>query len=147
MELEVIRKFFKPTYTIGKFIVDKVKLCDTLEDPVRDLQDINHDGDFNDPGEGKIYGETAIPYGRYKVIVTYSPKLRRRLPLLLNVPGYSGIRIHKLVSAKGTEGCIGVGENTAAGKLSNGRYYEIAIIALIDRAKEQGEEVWITIKQ
>lgn len=146
MELEVIRKYFKPTYTIGKFIVDMVKLCDTLEDPVRDLQDINHDGDFDDPGEGKIYGETAIPYGRYKVIVTYSPKLKRRLPLLLNVPGYSGIRIHELISAKGTEGCIGVGENTAPGKLSNGKYYEICVIALIDKAIQEGEAVWITIK-
>ena len=78
MELEVIRKYFKPTYTIGKFIVDMVKLCDTLEDPVRDLQDINHDGDFDDPGEGKIYGETAIPYvlvydqlGTFLALATY----------------------------------------------------------------------------
>lgn len=147
METFVIRKFFKETYTIGRFLVEDQIICNTLEDKVRELHDINHDGDYDDSEEGKIYGETAIPCGRYKLTVSYSPKLKRRLPLLHDVPGFTGIRIHKLRSAKGTEGCIGVGENTSKGKLSNGAYYETMIINLIDEAIERGEECWITIKQ
>ena len=59
MELFVFRKFFKETYTIGKFYVGDKFLTNTLEDKVRDLKDLNKDGDFTDQGEGKIYGETA----------------------------------------------------------------------------------------
>lgn len=147
METFVIRKFFKETYTIGRFLVEDRVICNTLEDKVRELYDINHDGDYDDSEEGKLYGETAIPCGRYKLTVSYSPKLKRRLPLINDVPGFTGIRIHKLVSAKGTEGCVGVGENTSKGKLSNGRYYETLIIQLIDEAIQKGEECWITIKQ
>lgn len=147
MEWFIVRKFFKEEYTIGRLMLGDHKVCDTLEDKVRELHDINHDGDFTDEGEGKVYGETAIPCGKYRVTVSYSQKLKRRLPLINDVPGFTGIRIHKLRSAKGTEGCPGVGENTSKGKLSNGAYYETMIVRLIDEAIENGEEVWITIKQ
>ena len=147
MELEVIRKWFKDSYTIGKFFIDKERFCDTLEDKVRELHDINHDGDFRDEGEGKIYGETAIPCWRYPVVVSYSPKLKRRLPLLLNVEGFEGIRIHAVTTAKGTEGCIGIGKNVKPGRLDNGPYYETVLVQRIDEAVKNGEEVHITIKQ
>lgn len=147
MELYVIRRFFNDKYTIGRFLEGQEKICDTLEDPVRELNDINHDGDFDDTDEGKIYGETAIPCGRYPVIVTYSPSFKRFLALLLNVPGFSYIRIHSLRSAKGTKGCIGVGVNSIKGKLVNGPYYETIITKKIQDAIKRGEEVWITIKQ
>jgi len=147
MDLQVLRRFLCPTYTIGRFTIDSVYFCDTLEDKVRDLNDYNHDGDFDDSGEGKIYGETAIPAGRYKVIVSYSPKLKRRLPLLLDVPGFTGIRIHSLVTARGTEGCIGVGQNRKKGQLTNGPYFETTLVQRIDEAIKNKEEVFITIKQ
>jgi len=147
LELEILRKFFAETYTVGRFFVDGVKLCDTLEDKVRELHDINHDGDYTDPGEGKVYGETAVPCGRYKVVVSMSPKLKRRLPQILDVPGFTGIRIHALKSAKGSEGCPGVGENKIKGQLVNGPYYETRIIQIIDQATKEGRETFITIKQ
>jgi len=146
MEIELIRRHFKDTYTIGRMLIDKNYYCDVLEDVVRDLKDINHDGDFNDPGEGKIYGETAIPYGRYQVEVTLSPKFKRRLPILLDVPGFTGIRIHAGATAKNTEGCILVGKNNKPGRLDNGPYYETILVQRIDEAKRNGESVYITIK-
>jgi len=147
MELILIRKHFKETYTIGTLHLEQMVLCSTLEDKVRDLQDINHDGDFTDEGEGKVYGETAIPCGRYRVIISYSPKFKKPLPLLLDVPGFKYIRIHSLRTAKGTEGCIGVGENKTKGQLTNGPYYETLITQKIQDAINRGEEVWITIKE
>jgi hypothetical protein len=147
MELTLIRKYFAETYTIGRLLNGDEYFCDTLEDKVRELQDINNDGDLTDPGEGKIYGETAIPYGRYRIILNYSPKLKRVLPLLLDVLGFKGIRIHKGVTAKHTLGCILVGENKVKGKVINGTYYEIAIINLIREAIKNKQLVFITIRR
>lgn len=147
MEIELIRKFFKDTYTIGKLYIDGIFFADTLEDPIRDLKDLNHDGDFNDPGEGKIYGETAIPCGRYQVIVSYSPKFEKRLPELLKVPGFMNIRIHAGANAKHTEGCILVGENKEKGRLVNGPYYQTQLVQMIDDSFENNETCFITIKE
>lgn len=90
-ELLLQRRYFNEKYTIGRLSVDDEPFCDTLEDKVRDY---NMDGDLLDEGEGKIYGQTAIPYGRYRIVVSYSPKFKRDLPLLLAVPHFTGIRIH-----------------------------------------------------
>jgi hypothetical protein len=146
LELDIIRNFFHEQYTIGWFYADGVRWCNTMEDVVRTLIDKNNDGDFTDEGEGKIYGQTAIPYGRYKVIVTDSPKLGRRLPLLLNVPGFTGIRIHFGKNAKWSEGCPLVGENNKRGELENPDWIN-KIIKIIDQATKEGKETWITIKQ
>ena len=147
MEIEVIRRHFKDTYTIGRMLLDKTYFCDVLEDKVRDLKDINHDGDFDEEGEGKIYGETAVPCGRYEVIVSYSPKFMRRLPLLLDVEGFTYIRIHTGSTAKNTEGCILVGKNTKPGRLENGPYFETLLVQKIDEEAKKGKQSFITIKQ
>jgi hypothetical protein len=147
MELTLIRKHFGEKYTIGRLSIDQAYLCDTLEDVVRDLHDINHDGDFDDEGEGKIYGKTAIPAGRYKVIVNMSRKLKRRLPLLLNVSGFTGIRIHGGKNETWSEGCILVGENKIKGQLINYGYWETRMVQIIDEAIKRKEEVWITIEE
>jgi len=147
MELTLIRKFFKDTYTIGRLYNESAVICATLEDRVRNLSDYNKDGDFDDDGEGKIYGQTAIPCGRYKVIVNDSPGIKRRLPLLLDVPGFTGIRIHHGKNADWSSGCILVGENTMKATLTNGPYYEDLVIRLIDKATEQGEQTFISIKE
>jgi hypothetical protein len=144
MEIEVIRRHFKDTYTIGKLYINKSYFCDTLEDPVRDLKDLNHDGDFDDPGEGKIYGETAIPCGRYQVIVTYSPKFEKRLPELFRVPGFRNIRIHAGTNPKHTEGCVLIGENKEKGRLVNGPYYQTRLVQMID---ETEDKIFITVKE
>jgi hypothetical protein len=147
MELTVIRKYFTENYTIGKLYADGMYLCDTMEDKIRDLQDFNHDGDFNDSGEGKIYGRTAIPCGRYRVMFTYSMKLKRSLPLLVDVYGYSGIRIHAGKNHLWTEGCILVGENKIKGELINYKYWETNISTLVRNAINTGNKVYITIKE
>lgn len=132
----------KTDYTIGKLYINGVYYCNTLEDSVRDY---NKDGDLTDPGEGKIYGETAIPYGVYQVTVTYSPKFKRKLPLILNVPHFKYIRIHAGNTNKDTHGCILVGENKIPGKVINSRAYETQITQAIMNAIEREETVKLII--
>ena len=147
MELFLIRKFFKDRYTIGKLYNENTFICNTLEDKIRDLNDLNHDGDFDDLNEGKVYGETAIPCGRYKVIVSMSHAIGRMLPLLLDVPGFTGIRIHSGATERNTKGCILVGENKRKGELINGPYYETYVRDMIETAIAKFEPVYITIKE
>jgi hypothetical protein len=147
MELTLIRKHFKEKYTIGDLYCDQVRLCSTLEDTVRELHDINHDGDFDDSNEGKIPGKTAIPCGKYKILVTHSAKLKRILPILIGVPGFTGIRIHGGKNETWTEGCILVGENVVKGQLLNYGYWETTIKDLLLAEISMGNKNYITIKQ
>jgi hypothetical protein len=147
MEIGLHRKYFKDNYTIGRLFVDSQYFCDTLEDKTRDLKDLNHDGDFNDKGEGKIYGQTAIPCGRYKVQLHYWQKHHKEVPILMNVPGFTGILIHTGVTQKDTEGCILVGQNKQSGRLTNGPYYLVTLTEKIREALNDKEEVYITIKE
>ena len=139
MELLLERKYLKSDYTIGRLYIDGNFYCNTLEDPVRD---INKNGTF-DCGELKISGHTAIPYGEYEVKVTYSPKFKRNMPLLLNVPNFEGIRIHKGNTNKDTSGCILPGENTKRGMVLNSTKYEHELTSLIEKANKRGEKVII----
>ena len=141
-ELLLKRRYFNDRYTIGSLSVDGELLCDTLEDKVRDY---NKDGDLLDKDETKVYGETAIPYGRYKVIVSYSPKLKRELPLLNDVPHFSGIRIHAANWPTQLEGCIAPGENKVKGGVINSRHYEEIVTSWVKTWQSNGEDVWINI--
>lgn len=141
-ELLLQRRYFNPNYTIGRLSVDDENFCDVLEDRVRDY---NKDGDLLDEGEEKVYGQTAIPYGRYRIVVDYSPKFKRDLPRLLSVPHFEGIRIHSGNHAGHTEGCILVGENKVKGGLVNSRVYERELTSWLKLWQKQGEELWITI--
>jgi hypothetical protein len=135
----LVNRFFKgDTYTIGRLNIDGVPFCDTLEDVVRDL---NKDGDLNDPGEGKIYGQTAIPYGTYKVVLSHSPKFKRILPEILNVPEFTSIRIHAGTTAGDTLGCLLIGKNMFKGTLSHSRITENSLVAKLQQAKE---DIFIT---
>jgi hypothetical protein len=142
INLTLERLYLKPDYTIGNLSVRGMQFCQTLEDTVRDL---NKDGDLEDEGEFKVYGETAIPYGRYKVVVTMSPKFKRELPLVLDVKHFTGIRIHRGSTNKNTSGCILVGDNTAKGRLTNSEYYERKLTAMLKAYIATGEEVYINI--
>lgn len=135
MKLRVERRVKGDTYTIGSLYVNGEKFCDTLEDRVRNLAG----------GESKVPGETAIPEGRYKVIVNRSPKFGRDLPRLLDVPQFEGVLIHRGNTDKDSSGCILVGENKVKGKVINSTPYEERLVALCKAALAEGETIEIEI--
>ncbi len=139
MKLLLKREFLGNDYTVGSLFIDGEYFCDTLEDPVRD---IDRDGVFKGK-EIKIPGRTAIPYGKYGLTVNYSPKFRRRLPRLLDVPDFEGILIHRGNTADDTSGCILVGENRIKGMVLNSSAYEKRLVELLGSA--EGEEMTIEI--
>lgn len=100
MKLVLNRLLKTNTFTIGELLINDKYQCDILEDKVR----------LNE----KVYGKTAIPAGTYEIKMTYSPKFKCVMPLLLNVPGFEGIRIHSGNSSKDTLGCL------ITGKWNNG---------------------------
>lgn len=118
MEIKLVRIAFKETYTIGKLYVDGKYFCDTIEDKDRGL---DNSMTSNEILKRKVKGQTAIPTGHYVINITYSPKYKRMMPLLLNVKGFSGIRIHSGNTAKDTEGCLIVGKNKQVGMVLESR--------------------------
>lgn len=130
MELVLRRKFKGKHYTIGDLTVNGAFFCNTIEDVVRA------------PGV-KVYGETAIPFGKYKVVMRYSPKYKKVLPLLLDVPMFEGIRIHSGNTQLDSLGCIIVGENKVKGKVINSRKTMDKLLKLFELHK--GEQHSITI--
>ncbi len=136
MRLKVERLYLKPKYTIGRLYVDGKYFCDTLEDQVRDLMK-----------DKKVPGQTAIPVGEYEIIVNVSPRFCRKLPRLLNVPGFDGILIHRGNKAEDTAGCILVGENKERGKVINSTRYELQLTEMLEKVQEKGEGITIEIVQ
>ena len=109
--------------------------CDTLEPTWRDYAH----------GEKKVKGCSAIPEGRYAVALTFSPKFQKWLPELIDVPNFSGIRIHAGNTAKDTQGCILVGQNLEVGKVLNSKAWLEKLKAKIEEARNKGEPVRITV--
>lgn len=132
MELKLERIFNGSDYTIGKLYIDGIYFCDTLEDVVRN-PDI------------KIHGKTAIPFGRYKIIMNMSNRFKKRMPLLLDVKGFEGIRIHSGNFASQTNGCILVGKNTIKGQLTNSSLWTSMLYSKINTAIDNEEEITIEI--
>ena len=128
MRLILKRLYLKTDYTIGKLYMDGKYFCDTLEDQVRDLTK-----------ERKIPGRTAIPAGVYEIVVNVSPRFKRKLPRLLDVPGFDGILIHRGNTAEDTTGRILVGGNRERGKVINSTRYEVQLTGILERAQEKGE--------
>lgn len=102
MKLSLIRDTFTEKSTIGKLYVNEQFSCYTLEDVIR---------------KEKIEGKTAIPSGEYQVIIDFSVRLQKELPHILDVPGFSGIRIHRGNTPDDTEGCILVGVNVTKDRI------------------------------
>jgi len=94
MELTLKRTELKEGFTLGELFIDNAFFCYTVEDKVR---------------KEKIKAITAIPYGYYKVIINVSNRFKKRMPLLIDVPFFEGVRIHSGNTALDTEGCILVG--------------------------------------
>ncbi len=148
MELVLTRIAKRKTYTIGRLAIikevseeyktyeEEEYFCDTLEPTWRDYAH----------GGRKIKGCSAIPEGRYAVVISFSPKMQKWLPILLGVPMFSGIRIHAGNTSNDTEGCILVGQNLKKGMVLNSNIWLHRLKDKIVEAKDKGEAVWITIK-
>lgn len=132
MRLTLKRIANKDNYCIGKLYINGKYFCDTLEDRDRGLDDSMT---VEEILSMKKYGETAIPSGIYTVLLTYSPKYKKIMPLINNVKGYSGIRIHSGNSSKDTLGCLLVGKNTVVGRLTDSRN---TYNALFKRLQQKG---------
>jgi hypothetical protein len=128
MQLEVRRKTFTVRSTIGELYVDGKFECYTLEDVVRYTT--------------KVFGQTAIPAGVYKVIITFSNHFKKDLPLLVNVPNYEGVRIHSGNTDADTEGCILVGTVAAPDYVGNSR---VAFNRLFAKLKAAKDTITLTI--
>lgn len=130
MRIKILRSSLWRDYTLGQLFVDGQYLCDTLEPPIREV---------------KVPGKTAIPFGKYQVLVTFSPKFKRRLPLVKNVPNFEGVRIHCGNSLKDTAGCVLVGEWNGGNGLVNSISAEVAVTMKIEQAQRRGEKVTLEI--
>jgi len=132
MKFQLHRTYPKEGYTIGDFFVDNedgnapVWLFNILEDRVR-------------PDGEKVFGETAIPAGNYKIIVDYSPKFKKNVPHILDVPGFDGIRIHPGNDAEDTEGCLLPGINDEPGKVHQSCK---CFIKLMNILSGSGQDSW-----
>lgn len=133
MKLELIRIANRPTYCIGKLYIDGEYFCDVIEDTDRGL---DNSMTVSEILKKKIKGETAIPTGIYKIEITYSPKYKRMMPLLIGVKGYSGVRIHSGNTSKDTEGCLLVGRNTVVGMVTDSRNTYQRLFAKLQKAKD-----------
>ena len=143
MEIHIERRWKKPAYTIGVMSINGEILCETLEDTDRGLKKSMPLGEI---ARIKVKGQTAVPSGRYQVLLTYSPKFKKKMPLINAVPGYSGVRIHPGNDASATEGCVLVGENKAVGKVLNSRHWFNILLEKIKTAINDSQKVWLTIK-
>lgn len=134
MRITLIRIANRPTYCIGKLYIDGVYQCDVIEDTDRGLDDKMKESEIL---KKKIKGQTAIPTGVYPVVITYSPKYKKPMPLIDKVKGYSGIRIHSGNTAKDTEGCLIVGKNKEVGKVLESRKTYNALFKILTETKER----------
>lgn len=122
--------------TIGSMSVNGTWQCFTLEDEVREQP-------AQPVATWKQAGRTAIPVGRYRVVVTPSLRFRCDLPLLLDVPGFEGIRIHPGNTAHDTEGCILVGYGQTPASITQSRAAFMDLMALLTAAPD---DIWITVE-
>lgn len=136
MKLLVKRIFKGQNYTIGKLYIDGAYFSDTIEDTVRDLPMAcpNTPKGAACKCKGKVYAQTAIPAGTYKVTMEHSPRFKRILPYLHNVPHFLGILIHSGNTEADSAGCIIVGHNKVKGKVLESR---VTLEKLIARLKDE----------
>lgn len=150
MKILVDRKYKMKTYTISNVYVDGVKICDAIEDTDRGL---TQDMPISSIQSHKIYGQTAIPSGTYKVTLNViSPKYSKvpfyiqvckgKVPRLLDVPGYDGVLIHTGNTEKDSLGCIIVGYNTQKGMVTQSRDAFKKLYSILSQAKD---DIFITI--
>jgi Family of unknown function (DUF5675) len=138
MKLKLVRAGFTDESTIGCLYIDGAFECFTLEDKVREVK--------GQPVEAwKIKGKTAIPRGTYPVSITPSNRFKRDLPLVANVPGFEGIRIHPGNTSADTEGCILVGQGKAANSITSSVKAFEPLFAKLQAAVKRGELISLEV--
>ena len=148
MRIRIDRAWRKEKYTISRVIIngerfgDGKKWCSVLEDTDRGL---TQSMSVEEIKKLKVYGQTAIPRGIYEVQITYSPKFKRMLPILRDVKGFSGIRIHPGNTPSDSLGCLLPGVNDTVGRVSNSVYWFNLLFARIQEAEKSREKIMIEI--
>jgi len=133
MELRLKRNILTDSYTLGSLYIDNEFFCYTVEDKVRE---VNKDGDLDDAGETKVFGETAIPAATYKVILSMSNRFKKLMPEILNVKGFTGVRIHAGNNAIDSHGCIILGDARTATGVASSRQSFLKLMAKLDGVKD-----------
>ncbi|MCK9445712.1 DUF5675 family protein [bacterium] len=133
-EIILERIFNGSDYTIGKLYIDDKYFCDTLENVIRNTDIKEH------------YKSTAIPYGRYKIIMNLSKKFKKIIPQLIDVEGFNDIRIHSGNFSTDTESGILTGKNTQKAQLTNSNLWTSLVCTKINEYIDNNFEVYIIIK-
>ena len=142
MELRLERKYRNNNYCIDKLYINGKYFSDALEDPDRGLTDTMS---LEEIKKIKIKGNTCIPYGTYNITITYSPRFKKNLPLINNVKGFDGIRVHSGNTPQHTEGCVLLGFNKIKGQVVDSKVTVNKFIDIVQKALNKGEKVTITI--
>ena len=142
MELQLKREIFTDESTIGTLTIDGKFECYILEDKDRG---INNTLTLEQIMRVKVYGKTCIPYGRYEVDWTMSARFKVMMPILLNVVGWSGIRIHKGNTEIDSLGCLLCGTRKLSNRITESTIATNKLYAKIESAKKQGQRIYITI--
>lgn len=142
MRIRLERIARKEAYTIGRVYVNGEYLCDSLEDRDRGLADTMTEAAI---AAVKVKGRTAIPTGVYGVVMTWSPRFRKTLPLVCGVKGFEGIRVHSGNGPEDTEGCILLGRNRVAGRVLDSRVACETFNAMVQQAILRGEKITLEV--
>lgn len=152
MEIKTDRKYKKETYTVSNMFVDGVWFCNVIEDRDRGLRS---DQPISYIRKVKVPSETAIPSGRYRVILSVqSAKFSKKskymwckgfLPRVMGVPGFDGILIHAGTSAADSAGCLIVGMNTEKGKVTSSMVTLKKLYEKMQAAVQAKETIWLTV--
>lgn len=154
LELLLDRKYKKETYTIGNLYVDGEWFCNSLEDKDRGLSQTMP---LEEIKRQKVYGETAIPTGRYEVrmdivspkyngVKWYKDNFGGRMPRLESVKGFAGVLIHSGNTALDSNGCILVGLNKAKGKVLDSRATFQKLWKILEQARKSGKTIYLTVQ-
>lgn len=143
MELTLTRFRFTDRSTISRLTAGDEFLCYVLEDRDRGLDAAMPPAELQ---RLKVPAQTAIPMGRYQVVITHSNRFKRLLPLLINVPAYAGIRIHSGNVPAETDGCLLPGTAISTDFVHNSRVAMAALMARLEQWLRAGQ-VWITVRR
>lgn len=135
MILTLKRDTFSENFTLGTLSVNGKQLGFTCEDTDRHLES----------GGDKVYGETAIPRGEYKVILSFSNRFKKVMPAVLDVPGYEGVRIHGGNTSENTLGCPLLGSLRTSNGVANCKNINERLIGLLHDAEDSGEDVILEV--